>query len=81
MKKRILNDGNGIQKYEILEIVADDEKDFDYETDYSKNTKGLVKTRMQKILKYASTEGVAYKVQAKSKCYQTGNFESNSARI
>ena len=46
-----------------------------------KNTKGLVKIRMQKILKYASVEGVAYKIQAKSKCYQTANFESNSAQI
>ena len=81
IKKRILNDGNRIQEYGILENVADDEKDFDYETNYSKNTKGLVKIRMQKILEYASIEGVAYKLQAKSKCYQTANFESNSAQI
>ena len=79
--KQNLNDGNGIQKYGILEIVAGDEKDFDYETEYSKNTKRLMKIRMQNILKYASIEGVAYKVQAKSRCYQTGKFELNSAQI
>ena len=39
MKKQNLNDDNGIQKYGILEIVADEEKNFDYETEYSKNTK------------------------------------------
>ena len=77
--------GDGKQKYRILGSAADDEKDFDFETEYSKNTqidwRRLEKIRIQEVLKCTSTEGMAYKVQAKRKCYQTGKFDLNCAQI
>ena len=42
-------------------------KDFDFDTEYSKNTERLKKIRLQEILKNVSMKGVAYKYRQKSK--------------